>query len=340
MRRVLPSPAALFTGTLILAWFFQPGGGLPASALGALPPIDRIEVVARVSADHRRVSLLDLCNVSGMAQEWKDTLSKVDIGEAPAPGEENFIKPEQLKGFLDRFLVSQGMDPSAVQIELPEKITVKRESFQPPKQQIEDIYKEFILSKAPWSSQNLEIHSIYFTDPPQLPAGEMTYEVQAAPKERFVGNVAVAIQFYVDGVKDRTLRVTGKVDLHQDVVNTMRPLKRNEVITASDVELQKLNMAEAPDRFATDPDQVIGKRVLREMGMHQPIVLAELDSPLALKRGTSVRIVYEQPGISLTAKGQVQQDAVVGATVRVLNVSTNRSIICKVMDSETVQAMP
>jgi flagella basal body P-ring formation protein FlgA len=306
----------------------------------ALEPLTKLEIVTEVKADRNRVSLLDLCNSMGLPDGWKAVLGNADIGEAPAIGSDKFIRPDQLRDHLQRFLSSQGCDPSQVELIIPEKITITRQSFRVPKEQIESIYREYILSKSPWNPQDLSIRGIFSPESPDLPAGEMTYEVIANSHERFIGNVSLTIQFYIDGVKERTLRVTGKVELYQNVVHASRPMKKGEVITEADIETQRVNIAENPDRFAMQPDQVIGKRLLRDAGLRQPFNLADLDCPLALKRGKAVTIVYQQPGLKMTAKGQAREDGTIGSTVRVLNVMTNRTVLCRVTDSDTVQAVP
>jgi flagella basal body P-ring formation protein FlgA len=83
---------------------------------------------------------------------------------------------------------------------------------------------------------------------------------------------------------------------------------------------------------------VENRRVLRNIGVHQPIELQNLDKPLVLKRGDPVMIVYDQPGIQVTAKGQANGDGGVGDSLSVVNVSSKKTIVCRVVDSQTVQA--
>ncbi|MGV8074862.1 MAG: flagellar basal body P-ring formation chaperone FlgA [Syntrophobacteraceae bacterium] len=314
-------------------------GGILCPCLAWAQPV-KIQVLSEVKSDRKRVCLLDLCNASGIPEELKNLLEQADIGEAPAPGSEKIINPEQLQTYIQRLLVSKVYDSSQVEFSFPEKILIRRESFQVPTEQIEEIYKGFILSNTPWNSQGVSIRGVYFNGPMELPTGSMTYEVTADPRERFAGNVTLTIQFFIDGEKDRSLRVTGKVDIYRDTPHAARPIKRNAIITEGDIQMRNINIADTPDRFAADSEQVVGKRLLRDVGLHQPIVLSDLDKPPALKRGSAVTIVYEQPGLKLTAKGQTREDGGVGSSVRVVNLMTNRTVFCRVVDRTTVQAIP
>jgi flagellar basal body P-ring formation protein FlgA len=306
----------------------------------ALTPPARLDILSHVTAAKKRVTLLDLCDQTDMSEEYKALLAKDDIGPAPAAGTEKFIQSEQLKSHIKRYLAARGYDASQVEISVPDRVVIARQSIEIPKEQIESIYRDFILSKTTWNPLDVEVHSIYFSGKLELPAGAMTYETTANSRERFIGNVGLTINFLIDGERERSVQVTGKVDLLQNVVHAARPLKRGEVISDTDISIERVNIADAPDRFTTQTDQVVGKRLVRDVGVHQPINLADLDEPLAFKRGSAVTIIYSQPGLKLTAKGQARENGTVGNTVRITNVMTNRTIFCRVLDDTTVQAVP
>lgn len=301
----------------------------------------KLEALPEVLVEHKRVNLLDLFRAADCPDNIRQLLGKTDIGEAPAAGSEKIIHGEQLKAYLAKLLSPHGYDAARIDVRVGEKITIRRSSVQVSKEEIEAIYREFIATRAPWDAGDVAVRGVWFSGPSiELPAGNVTHEVVAAPNERFLGNVAVTIHFIVDGEKERSVRVTGKVDVLQNVVHTLRAIRRNELIQSSDVEFQRINISETPDRFATQMDQVVGKRMLREVGFHQPIALVELDRPLTLKRGSAVTIVYEKPGLKLSARGQAKEEGGAGDTIKVLNISTNKIVLCQIVDESTVRAMP
>lgn len=314
--------------------------GVSRPALGeALAPPERIVIIPNVEISQQRVSLLDLCQPGSVPKPWDDLFKKEDVGRAPSVSANKYILGEHLRSYLERFFSNNGCDPSNIEMIVPERISIARASVRITNEQIETIYKEFILSHSPWNANDLQIHRIYFSDAPALPLGQMSHEVIADPLERFFGNVTVTIQFFVDGEKERSVRVTGKVDLFQNVVHALKPVNRNDVIRESDLEFQRINVADDPDRFATRVEQVVGKQLLRAVGVHQPISLADLDQPTVVKRGGIVTIVYLDGGLKLTAKGEANGDACVGDTIKVTNLMTHRIAICQVRDGKTVHVV-
>jgi len=329
--------SSLLCLVLLAAGIFAPVGAEPAwSAPGALT---EVRVLGNVVVKHNDVSLADICDTETIPPEWKTILSGLNIGDAPAASSEKFIDPGQLRSYLVRLLESHGLDASSVRLDIPDKIVVRRESVQISQEQIENIFRKFIADNSPWKPQDTVVQRIRATGLPVIPAGHMTYEVTPATKERFMGNVTISVDFYVNGEKARTLGVTGRVDVFGNVYYATRPLKQNEIITAADLELQRVNVTEAPDKFAMRPDQVENRRVLHNIGVRQALELKDVDKPLVLKRGDPVMIVYDQPGVQVTAKGQVGADGGIGDTLAVINIASKKTIFCRVVDSQTVRAV-
>jgi flagellar basal body P-ring formation protein FlgA len=334
----------LIAAVVFITWmgpFGSQSGGRYTHAVWAGVDTLRFEALSEVQVDRNRVSLLDLFRESVFPENVRELLGRTDIGEAPAVGSEKIIHRDQLKAYLNRLLLPQGYDPARIDLQASERLTIRRLSVQVSKEQIEAIYRDFIATHAPWDANDVVVRGVWYSGPAlELPAGNTTHEVVANPNERFLGNVAVTIHFIVDGEKERSVRVAGKVDVFQNVVHALRTIRRNEVIQGADVEFQRINIADAPDRFATQMEQVVGKRMLREAGFHQPMALVEMDQPLTLKRGSAVTILYETPGLKLSSKGQAKEDGSVGKTIRVLNVTTNKTVLCLIVDETTVRAMP
>ncbi|MGA2403444.1 MAG: flagellar basal body P-ring formation chaperone FlgA [Syntrophobacteraceae bacterium] len=308
------------------------------SGWSAPEPIGEVRVLRNVTVNQKDVSLVDICDPETLPAEWKSIMGTLNIGDAPQAGSEKFIDPGQLRTYLIRLLDSYGINSSEVKFDIPDRIVVRRESIQITQDQVEEIFKKFVLENSPWRHEQINVQRVHFSGLPVIPTGKMTYEVTVSPKERFIGNVIATIDFYVDAEKVRTLSIVAKVEVFGNAYLASHPLKQNQMISEADLEVQKINLTDVADRLATRPDQVENRRVLRNVGVHQPLELKDLDKPLVLKRGDMVKIVYDQPGLSVTAKGQVNADGGVGDMLSVTNVTSQKRIYCKVVDARTVSA--
>ncbi|MCE5334542.1 MAG: flagellar basal body P-ring formation chaperone FlgA [Desulfobacteraceae bacterium] len=334
MRLLMLAPIAVFFCLAPLV----PGPVSPEPAWSASGSITEIRVLKNVAVMQKEVTLAEICDGDKLPPEWKGLMGSLNIGDAPPAGSEKYIDPGQLRAYLVRLIESQGLDPAQVKLEIPDKVIVRRDSTRLTQEQIEEIFKKFISENSPWKQHDVTVQRVHFSGLPVIPSGVMTYEVNASPKERYIGNVTVTVDFFVNGEKVRTLGVAGRVEVFGNVYLASRPLKQNEMLSAADLTIQKVNVTESVDRFATRPDQVENRRVLRNVGMNQPLELKDLDKPLVLKRGDPVMIVYDQPGLMVTAKGQVNANAGIGDNLAVTNVASKKTVHCKVLDGQTVRA--
>ncbi len=328
-----------FVELLILLWTAGTLAGSPVST-HAMEPVREIQVRPEVWVESDRVTILDLLEAERLPEDWRRIMGRIDLGEAPAVAREKYIGSAPLRSYLEKLFATHGYDPSRVTIKLPpEQVVIKRKTSRIASREIEEIYRNHILSNAPWPAEDVEISGVTFSGAAELPAGDVTHVVEADPRERYVGNVALTVHFFADGRKKRSMKVSGKVQVYRDVVVAARPLSRNETLTEQDVRIQRILTGENLDRYALSLDQAVGKRLLRDTGIHQPLPLGDLDAPIVVKKGTQVTILYEQPGLRISARGQAREDGKAGKAIRVLNTQTNRTVVSEIVDDSTVRAI-
>ncbi len=223
---------------------------------------------------------------------------------------------------------------------VPETITATPNQTVVTREQMEELFREFVLKKTPWKAEDLVIGKISFSPLPALPSGRLSLEVTASPHERFVGDVSVIVHFYVDGKEIRNMRISGKVELYREVMHSVRAMKRNEVITEADIQSVRANIAAHPERYVMLREQVIGKRLLSGIGPNQPISPRDLDQPSLVKRGDPVTIVYQQDGIRLSTKGEAKENGGQGDRIRIRNLESKKHILCQIIDPQTVEVLP
>jgi flagellar basal body P-ring formation protein FlgA len=306
----------------------------------AMPILGEISVRSTVVVNDKRLKLLDFCEPDRIPEEWKSLLAEVDLGPAPEVGRETSFKSQQIARHFERLLAGQGLDPKVTEIRFPEKITVSRPQAAITREQIEEFFKEFVLNKVPWKTEDLAIGQISFSSIPALPAGRLSVEVTTSPHERFMGDVSVTMHFHVDGREVRNMRVSGKIERYQEVIHSVRAMKRNEVIADADIQSVRMNVAAHPDRYSTQRDQVVGKKLLCSIGPNQPLSSRDLDQPSLVKRGDPVTIVYQEEGLRLSTRGEAKESGGQGDRVRIRNVDSKKNILCQVIDAQTVEVLP
>jgi flagellar basal body P-ring formation protein FlgA len=294
----------------------------------------------RVMVSGQRVNLLDLCEAETLPEDWKIYLAGIDIGAAPEADSIKTINLRNLRSYLRQLMESQGLNPDSVTVKLPDKISIERRKQVISKSQIEEIIRQHILSSAPSKPEDVIVQTTGLQESIVIPYGALSWDVLNPLHDTVSGSIALTIQFNVDGSKSQSVRVVSRIQVFKNVVCAARSLKRNEIVGTDDLQLVRMNVAQHPERFLTDVDQVRGKRMMSDVAVNQPIDTQTLDKAIAVKRGSAVAVIYNQEGLKLIAKGQAKEDGGLGDKVRIVNLDSKKALVCRVIDSHTVELIP
>jgi flagella basal body P-ring formation protein FlgA len=105
-----------------------------------------------------------------------------------------------------------------------------------------------------------------------------------------------------------------------------RPLAEGERVGAEDVAWIRVLPARIPPGSLTAPEQIVGAEARRNLEPRRALSERDLGPPRLVVRGQSVRLVYRQPGLRLTALGVAQADGALGERVRVVNLDSRRQL--------------
>ena len=121
-------------------------------------------------------------------------------------------------------------------------------------------------------------------------------------------------------------RISGRLVVEVEVAAPNRAIAMNEIIGREDVEKIKLPRERIPADTITDAVQLIGKSARHLLKADQPLRAGDVEEPLVVHKGDLVTIEIRTPSMELTAQGKALDDAAMGATVRVTNTQSSRTV--------------
>lgn len=116
----------------------------------------------------------------------------------------------------------------------------------------------------------------------------------------------------------------------------IRLISAGEIVTANDIEWQPVQLGRLGNNTLTDAQQIVGYMAKRPLKARQVLRQSDLVMAPAVKKNDLVRIVVQTGRMTISVQGKVMQDAAIGQTVRVMNVTSNRQLSGTVLDSGTV----
>lgn len=183
-------------------------------------------------------------------------------------------------------------------------------------------YMREIAGQDPQSYAEIEVGRL---DPRlRLPACEGEMESFLPQGGRALGNTTVGVR--CNGIKPWTLYVPVKVAVFRDVLVTTRPLARGELVSATDLRMERRNLDTLRAGYLTDPKQAIGKLAKRSLTRGTALSASNLAAQRVIKRGEKVTLLMDIPGIQVRATAKALGDGVIGETISVRNTSSKKVV--------------
>jgi flagella basal body P-ring formation protein FlgA len=126
----------------------------------------------------------------------------------------------------------------------------------------------------------------------------------------------------------------------QDVLVPVRTINAGEVVGAADLRVARVRAARWSSGLVRSAEQAVGYAPRRPLPQSQPIAAADLERPLLVRKGATVRMALTMPGIALTAEGVALSPAGMGERLRVLNPSSKMLIEAEVTGPGEVRVVP
>jgi len=204
-------------------------------------------------------------------------------------------------------------------------------------QQVRELVTAFVTSRTSGLGWDVHIRRITISDALKLPEGAIDYEIIAPQQWEGWGSVALAV---VARQKERVVRnipVRVEVEALTDMVVALHQIERDTLISATDVALQKREIAQSSHLSARTIDDVVGKKARSTFRANQPIRADQLERQPLIKSGQMVTIIAENDVMKVTVAGKARSSGAEGDSIRVQNLTSLKEIPAIVINATTVQ---
>ena len=123
------------------------------------------------------------------------------------------------------------------------------------------------------------------------------------------------------------------------IVVPSRDIARGETIAESDLAYEFVAANAIMPGTATAMDSIVGQQTRRVLRAGQSMRNDDVRSPILVTKGTTVTMIFDAPGVTLTATGRAMSEGGVGDTVTVQNPASYRQISAVVTGPGTVKAL-
>jgi flagellar basal body P-ring formation protein FlgA len=295
-----------------------------ATAAGAAPS-GRIKVLPQATVAGTTVRLADLATLDGAAVD----LGETEIGPAPEPGATRRLSGQSVLARLRE----AGLDEQTVYT-IPATVSVTRAHQVLDEAALRPQVEAQLAERLPEGDR---VDVVEVQRAARIPLGSYEIEVgEPAAQATGGGFRRTDVRIVQEGQAVATVAARVKIASFGPVVVARQPIARGALLRDEDLRVEERRLDELPTTVVTDVDQAIGREARVALAAGKPLTSQGLATAALVKRGDVVRIAIERGGMRLSVAGEALETAGAGERVRVLNDSSKRELVGRVVDHGTV----
>jgi flagella basal body P-ring formation protein FlgA len=255
----------------------------------------------------------------------------VTLGPAPAPGQRLVVEAAQLAAIAR----SQGVAWRPIG---GDRVILERPGRAIATAEVQALLRDALEPLG--LDAEAEVDLTAFSTPLVPAAAFVQLAIEQATLEASLGRFAATLAIAAEGMPTARTRLVGRVVQTAPMLVAARRVIAGEVLGAGDVRVVRVPASRLRPGAAQRPDQVLGQALRRPAASDQPLLLADIAPPIAIARGASVTMIYQAPGITLTAQGRAMAAAARGAMVPVMNLNSRIVVEAEVLAPGRVRVGP
>lgn len=296
---------------------------------------ETVNVNAEATVTGPYVTLGEVAEISGGNPDRVRMLRELRLGSAPQPGQRMVLTAET----LGMRLAGTGADFGGVIWQVPPNLTIITAGQNISGDRLVAEAAAIIRQRLGTAGENdVTVTALGTPQDVVAPLGQAAFKVELPQGIRLNVPTIAQVAVSLDGRQFTTVAVKFGIKAYQNVVVAARNIGAAEVITADSLRFERLEVGRMAG-YLTDAQKAIGLMARRQIAAGMPLTEAALDKPPLVKPGNTVLIVAKIGDITVTASGKVLQQGGEGEVVRVQNVSSNRILTARVVDSATVEVI-
>ncbi len=256
----------------------------------------------------------------------------VVLGPAPAPGQRQVVEAAQLLAIARQNGIAWRPTGGA------DRVVLERPGRAVEREEVVALLRNALRGQGVDPQADIEL--LNFSAPMVPMAAFAQLAVEQATIDSVAQRFAATLVVAAEGMATQRQRITGRIQPTVPVLVATRRLAIGEVLGPHDVRLVRMPAGRLRPGVAERPEQALGQAVRRPTAAEQPLMLADLTQPLAVERGATVTMLYDIPGMALTAQGRAMEGAARGAVVPVMNLSSRIVVEAQVVAPGRVRVGP
>jgi flagellar basal body P-ring formation protein FlgA len=252
------------------------------------------------------------------------TLASVEIGPAPRPGRRSSIEAKWLEATAQKYGVAWKKPDGLT------TVIISRAGQPVPSDHITATIAEALKDQASLAGVILSVEPVEIWIPAEA---EPSVAIESLDYNPGTNHFTARVRAPAEG--GEIFAVYGRATPAKPVATLTRDVAMGEILRAGDVAEQSVEAGRIAQDSITDVSSAVGLAAKRQMRSGQKLRQSDVERPRMLKKGDVVTLIYEVPGMMLTALGRAVTDGAAGDVVSIVNAQSHRAVDAKITAAGT-----
>jgi len=197
--------------------------------------------------------------------------------------------------------------------------------------QMQQVILDYVRARKDETVADVQVHLLEPEESVSLPGGTLGMRVIPSLTGDGYGRRQIDVALSVQGKVIQTVKALADVTALVDVAVATRAIRMDETLQPDDVTITRIPLVSTSRQYATNLDEVIGKRATRPLASHTPISMSVLGQPFLVRKGDRVTIEAKRKGLLIQTIGIMKAVGQVGQMVTVTNQDSGKDLRAKVV---------
>ncbi len=259
------------------------------------------------------IRLGEIAELRGVDAALRERLATLSLGRAAAPARERVLSGDTLRRRI------HAVHP-ALHVEVPDQVHVHTAFREITPDFVRSHLERAIRHRMPWSDAAVSFGAWRLSEPFAAALAAQRVVVHFRTEESFLRRVHAEIELVgADGAPRIRRSASVVMSVRRPVVVTTADLHRGAVLKAEHLRLEERELGGLPRNVLRDLEHAAGLQLARTLSAGTPLVPGYLRSEPLVKRGDTVVVVAEGPGLSVQLEARALEAGVLGETIRFEN---------------------
>jgi flagella basal body P-ring formation protein FlgA len=278
-----------------------------------------------------KVVLEDVATITG-DPETAARLRMISLGYAPDVGSFRELSREKISMAIN----AAGFASSAVKLEVPPVITIRRESQVVDPAIIRAAVERAALTNLQAKGALARLVRLDLPERIEAPTGQVAARASLGATRYIFEQFIVSIEIWVDGRIARRVNAAAQVEARAPVMVAGHDLSAGTRLHESDFAIESKKLEQDLSFYITDAAQLRGVSTLRALSSGEPITTGAITRDIVVKVGDTVRINGESSGLKITVTGEARAAGHVGDRIQVKNLQSGQLLQAVIVDEGIV----